>query len=125
MSAFQVNLSQAGPPRGICPVCRKMGRLFGAKGLLYRHGPHDHPCPGSGQPPSNAGVATSSQATSSPLDIVPPSHTGNPGTHIANVHMEHPALSGAVLKHVPRAARSTCSAKLSLIIRDICSHPED
>ena len=51
---------------GICSVCKGPHRLYGNEGLVYRHGPHAGPCPGSGQlplgPPSDHGAAQTSEA---------------------------------------------------------------
>ena len=130
MSTSQ-NSSSSGPSKGVCPVCRKVGRLHGAQGLLYRHGPHEHPYPGSGQPPSaHNEVVGASHGTSSVNNIgtsasilldISTSHeefTGAPP-------LVHPTLQSAVLKHVPKAARSSCNAKLSSILSDVCNQPED
>ena len=107
--------------RGICPVCRKVGRLFGSEGLLYRHGPHNHPCPGSGRPPAGAALGGPSQSMTNVNGVATNSGSGNAGSENTLNHPEPRPM----LKHVPKTARATCCAKLSSILRDICNNPDD
>ena len=97
---------------------------------MYRHGPHEHPCPGSGQLPSAHKVVGASQESPSVNNI------GASASVLLDIStsqeeftsaplLVHPTLQSAVLKHVPKAARSSCNAKLSSIISDICNQPED
>ena len=68
-----------------------MSRLFGNEGLLYRHDPPDHPCPGSGRPLFAPPVNFSSMATSASVDGMPPAgQVGDPGVLNANARpLEH------------------------------------
>ena len=103
---------------GICPVCKTTRRLFGNEGLVYRHGRHDIPCPGSGRLPSTTSILGSDVSTGDSTVNVPDKEVVPPG-------FDHPQLPGALLKHVPKAARSACCVKLCSILRDICTEADN
>ena len=122
---------------GICSVCKSQHRVHGTESLIYRHGPHDRPCPGTGRP-----ALAQNQSVGQPVDqpitlglsqpqptifnqpVGPPlDHNQGPN----NQAMENPPCSGIIIKNIPKAAGSACSccSQLSSLLQKVLKDPND
>ena len=68
--------------------------------------------------PSTTSILGSDVSTGDSTVTVPDEEVVPPG-------FDHPQLPGALLKHVPKAARSACCVKLCSILRDICTETDN
>ena len=111
---------------GECASChRQRISIVKATGLLWRHGPRDHPCEGSGKLPvqhSITATTRSSQSTHQP----PPALDDTSADLFASfsqpseaVSLEHPSAGRPILKHVPKGARIAAASLLTQLIRDL------
>ena len=120
--------SQTAPLQGTCSGCGLTRRLHSDGRLVYRHGPHNKPCPGSGKPPTSiigqsqssdisgaAGIRVSSQVCAA-IDV-------------ASVQMSDPlphvTCGGPTIKHIPKTARVACVGRLTQLLDEVLDSPGD
>ena len=114
---------------GTCAVCLRTGlSIVSATGLLWRHGPRDNPCAGTGSLPVigsvQARAASSAPTASTPLvtddtfvDIFDTSVAG------PSITFCHPEISTPILKRIPKGARIQASNLLCRLLREILNNP--
>ena len=116
---------------GVCSVCNKVCRLFSDGGIVYRHGPHVMPCAGSGRPPSSIVPSLHLGSSCAPA-LSQPEPSQGLSTRIdptqtdggaRRLEFTHPTLFGPMLKHIPKAARPTCSAHLTSLLTKVTDNP--
>ena len=133
-------LSQMSQPsqsqrQGTCSVCfRPHMKLYDKGQYVYRHGPHSRPCSGTGKPPLEHGTGNSLPASlanqqtmvsgavvtdpQAPIDTaIAPGLTTAP--------LPHPCSPEGTIKHIPKAARVSCSSVLADLLDKVSSNPED
>ena len=116
---------------GECSVCHAVRQLHQKDGTIHQHGPRNNRCPGSGKPPS---ISYTRPQRSLSTTLSPPSSAASQST-VTQVHqathqqqgprLEHPNLSGNIIKHIPRSARPHCATQLTAAIKKITAQPED
>ena len=120
---------------GLCSVCKSQHRVHGTESLIYRHGPHDRPCPGSGRPAlaqnqsvgqtvdqPNATGSSQSQPTIFNQPVGPPlDHNQGP----LGQAIDHPPCSGPIIKNIPKAARPACCSQLFSLLQKVLKDPND
>ena len=111
---------------GTCSVClRPRMRLYDGGQFVYRHGPHSKPCSGTGKPPLNR--VPDIQLSAQPANNT----THRLSTVISDLPLKtvtpicHPTLHSGTIKHIPKAARATCSTKLSDLLEKVTSNLDD
>jgi hypothetical protein len=121
-------LSQtANKASGVCPVCKATRQLHLKDGTLHQHGPRANRCPGSGQKPQTVVFDSNTSINSAP-SILPdacshlPLVTSKADTY--NSSISHPPYWKRSIKHIPKAARSTCARTLTNLLSAVVAHPE-
>ncbi len=128
-------LSQdASKASGECSVCHAVRQLHQKDGTVHQHGPRNDRCPGSGKPPAVSYTppqrSSSTTLTTPPTNITVSQSTVTQPQHQATQQqqqpkLEHPNLSGNIIKHIPRSARPHCAVQLTAAIKKIIAQPED
>jgi len=134
-------LSQdAGKNSGECSVCHAVRQLHLKDGTIHQHGPRHNRCPGSGKTPAISHAPTQQHSSPATATVSPPSSpvalsqsqplftqtqqqqvTQQPHQPI----VDHPNLSGNIIKHIPRSARPHCATQLTAVIKKIAAQPDD
>ena len=116
--------------RGACPKCNGEFRLQ-SDGKLYKHGHRDNPCIGSSTTPSIGSIV---QSQSAPMSNNLATSQSQPSTNriiqnsiINNDYddadiLKHPMQTNAVIKHIPKSARRTCSTLLAKLLQDVADN---
>ena len=120
---------------GICSGCGLTRRLHSDGQAVYRHGPHNKPCPGSGKPPtvtidpsqppsSTAGVANGSLPGISSQDPAAATIDGPPDASFQHRSpLPHVTSAGPSIKHIHRAARAACVIRLTELLDGVLDDP--
>ena len=104
--------------RGTCSVCLDVFQLHIKDGSVHQHGPRSNRCPGSHKPPLSDPTVSSSQppaTVSVPTDIPTSSPSSSQEPQLsadASSCFDHPRLSSATIKHIPKSARPACAVYL-------------
>ena len=93
---------------GRCSVCLATHQLHLSNGLVHQHGPRNQPCSGSHQPPAPASSLPDNICSSQSTDI-----------DVSPTLIQHPHISGPIIKHIPKSARNVCAILLSDILQQI------
>jgi len=106
---------------GECTVChRKELTVVATTGLLWRHGPRDSPCSGSGTLPLQGSVqAGRVQWVQAPTAFDASADLFDTTSYMVDPTFSHPCSQGPTLKRIPKGSRPQASALLTRLIRDV------
>jgi len=108
---------------GECSVCHAVRQLHLKDGTVHLHGSRNSP---GSYPPAQRSTTSMTSLSDS---VASQSQSTVTQTHQAaqslQSKLEHPSLSGNIIKHIPRSARPHCAAQLATTIKKIISYPED
>ena len=123
--------SQTVPLQGTCSGCGLTRRLHSDGRLVYRHGPHNKPCPGSGKPPTSIIDHSQSSDISGAAGIRVPGVSSQVCAAIdaASVQgsdpLPHVTCGGPTIKHIPKTARVACVGRLTQLLDEVLDSPGD
>ena len=106
---------------GQCSVCKATRQLHLRDGLIHVHGPRNNPCPGSNKPPLET-LSSTIHSPNLPKDFLRLADASfiepapRQPTSLELNTFSHPQVFTAVIKHVPKSARSACAKLLSDIL---------
>ena len=125
--------SATGKAQGTCSVCHTLHYLHLKDGCVHVHGERGNRCPGSNQPPLSASQALTASATNvclQPGGGGPPQSdrpSGSVSVLLSNPypsHSIHCLEHRAIIKHIPRTARSSCASHLANLFKLVSSKPD-
>ena len=107
---------------GQCSVCKATRQLHLRDGLIHVHGPRNNPCPGSNKPPLET-LSSTIHSPNLPEDFLRLADASfiepaprQPTSRELNT-FSHAQVFTAIIKHVPKSARSACAKLLSDILQ--------
>ena len=117
--------SQTAPLQGTCSGCGLTRRLHSDGRLVYRHGLHNKPCPGSGKPPTSIIDHSQSSDISKAAGIQVPGVSSQvcAAIDVASVQrsdpLPHVTCGGPTIKHIPKSTRVACVGMLTQLLDEV------